>query len=144
MYNRYTNGWNNDDIFQIPVDFERKIIKSSKGVFNSVAWWSKISGINPIELYKRVFVYGQSIDYSLTYESPNIDKVRKYTGHNQDIDLLNNIYGIKPIDRFDFESYNRVFGLQKNGMSNAISYVDYFGNMYTPEEWEKRNPEQFT
>lgn len=144
MYNRYTNGWNNDDIFQIPVDFERKIIKSSKGVFNSVAWWSKISGINPIELYKRVFVYGWSIDYSLTYESPNIDEVRKYTGHNQDIDLLNNIYGIKPIDRFDFKSYNRVFGLQKNGMPNAISYVDYFGRMYTPEEWEKRNPEQFT
>lgn len=143
LYTRYANGWNMNDIFEIPVDFERKTIQSSSSICNTVRWWSQLSGLNPIELYKRVFIYGWAIDYSLTHEAPNEQEVRKFTGLNHDFDLENCVWGIRPIDRFDFKSYNRVFGAQENGMVNAISYVDYFNRMYTPEEWEKRCPEQF-
>lgn len=143
FYTRYTNGWDMKDIFEIPVDFERKIVQSSIGVCHTVYEWSRLSGISSIELYKRIFMMGWSIDYSIVHDAPN-QNVKDYVGYNQDFDIINYAFGIKPIIRFDLESYKRVFGRQKNGMSNAISYVDYFGNMYTPEDWEKRNPEQFT
>lgn len=143
LYERYKNGWSVNDIFEIPVNFESLSFPSSSGEIHTLKEWSEISMIDPITLYRRVYYMGWSIDYSLSFGSPNKDAVYDHIGVNQNFDIFTYTFGESAASRFDPNEYKSMFDSNVQGMTNAIAYVDYFNRTYTPEEWEKEHPKDF-
>lgn len=143
LYERYKNGWSTNDIFEIPINFESLSFPSSSGKYHTLKEWSEISMIDSITLYRRIYLSGWSIDYALSYGSQN-KEIHKHLGHNQNFDMFVYTYGESAASRFYPDEYKNIFASNIGGMTNAIAYVDSFGFSYTPEEWEKRNPKDFT
>ena len=86
---------------------------------------------------------GWSIDYSLSFGSPNKDVVYDHIGVNQNFDIFTYTFGESAASRFDPNEYKSMFASNAEGMTNAIAYVDAFGLTYTPVEWEKEHPKDF-
>lgn len=108
---RHKKGWSDEDIIEIPVNYNINIVYTSFGIGFTISDWSKISGINRGTIYDRIFRLGWHPDNAVTVGATNPE-----------------VYDYIPY------GYDPVY-IQNQG-TPVTMFKDILGNPYTQKEWE--------
>lgn len=111
LLSRHKKGWTDEDIIEIPVNYNINLITTSFGVSFTISKWSEVSGIKRGTIYDRIFRHGWHPDKAVTVGATN-PEVYSYIP-----------YGYDPV-------------YAPNQAAPVTTYTDILGNHYTQQEWE--------